>query len=492
MSKKRDIIKNTLKFSSSRYFSQFLGFFTATFMRRFLGPYSMGVWSILRVVLDYARYTHLGVLNALPYKIPYFIGRGELDESEVMKDITFSFLAVSSLLSGIAIAAFAILRKSSLSSDIFMGLLVVSALIIVQRIYNLYVMLLRAHKNFGVLSKAIAFDAVINLLLVLIIVRRFNLNGLFFVVLLMPVLNTIYIHINAKYSFKFRFNKAKLGSYIKFGLPLFIQTFMVMILANIDRIFIARMLGLRQLGYYSIAIMARSYNIGIANNFSIVLIPHFMEGFGKNQDIKKVAKYVTVPTLGMAYFMILMLGMVFIAAPPFVTYILPRFTPGIMAMKIFLITTFFGAISPNSENCIVALGKQVRLIPIALVALVVNIILNYVFIKTGYGINGVAVATAIAAFISFIMILIYAMTQFETATGIIKFILKILIPLIYGAGILIGLDSIIYIYSPIVSAFIKMALFTAAFIPVIAYLNKKTGIVSDLMAVILKKNKEKI
>ena len=48
----------------------------------------------------------------------------------------------------------------------------------------------------------------------------------------------------------------------------FSSGFSMLMLYSVDRIMIAKMLGLQQLGYYSIAIMARTYNLGIAHNFN--------------------------------------------------------------------------------------------------------------------------------------------------------------------------------------------------------------------------------
>jgi O-antigen/teichoic acid export membrane protein len=53
---KEKIVKDTIDLSVARYGSQFLGFFTAVGMRRFLGPYYMGIWGLFKVLIGYLSY----------------------------------------------------------------------------------------------------------------------------------------------------------------------------------------------------------------------------------------------------------------------------------------------------------------------------------------------------------------------------------------------------------------------------------------------------
>lgn len=53
ISEKEHIIKETIQLTSARYFSQGLGFVTAIALRRFLGPFYMGLWSLFRIISDY-------------------------------------------------------------------------------------------------------------------------------------------------------------------------------------------------------------------------------------------------------------------------------------------------------------------------------------------------------------------------------------------------------------------------------------------------------
>jgi O-antigen/teichoic acid export membrane protein len=481
--KKKTILEHIIKYSSSIYISQFLGFFTAVFMRRFLGPLYTGLWQLLKVVLSYATNTHLGTTDTVYYKTPMFKGEGKPEEADKVKNTVFSFITTAALVSAAGIMIYALSFRFRLSNEVFYGLLAIAVTLIIQRVYTFYVTLLRANKDFTVLSKSILFDSALNLLFVFLIVMKFRLYGLFAVIIIMPVLNIFFIRRYVDYDIRYKLRFDKLFSYIKFGFPLFLQGWMLMVLNSIDKIMISGMLGLQALGYYSIALMAQGYGRSFSKNFSMVITPNFLEEYGRQGDIKKVSRYITVPSFINAYFMSFILGVIFIAAVPFIRLILPKFVPGITAMRVFLLAAFFMSLVPQAAQSLIAMNKQVRLLYILGFAIIINVIMNYSFIKSGFGIVGASAATSFSAFMYFIITYIYSMRHFESAKNIFKFIATLLAPLAYSAFILVILEKFIH-QGIVLGAVIKLALFTAVSLPLLYYLNRKTGIINNLIGTI--------
>ena len=403
------------------------------------------------------------------YKVPYCRGKGDIEEANNVKNVVFSYIAVTSFVSGAGIAIYALIFRTDLSQQMFYGLLVAAAYLLCRRINAYYVMLLRANKDFTVLSKSIVFDAVVNLALTVVIVRAYALYGLFAAVIIMPILNVLFIRRFVDYDIKFRVNFTKLWVYIKFGFPLFVNSMLFMTLRSIDKIMIAKFLGLEALGFYSIALMTRAYGEGLSRNFNIVITPHFLEDYGSMGDIKLASKYLKVPARLMSTFMVMILGLVYISAPVVVELVLPKFIPGIMALKLLLVATFFYVASPQSNHFLITLNKQVRLIPISTFVIIVNVILNYFFIKSGYGITGVAVATGIASLISFLITLIYAMLHVDNIGKTIKFVGIVVFPLIYSAFILILLDKHLILENVIATAVVKALTFLVLCAPLVFY-----------------------
>lgn len=482
--KKRAIVGHTIRYATSQYFSQFIGFFTAVITRRLLNPFLMGIIEILDVVQGYASYAHLGTAHTLFYKFPYLKGKEKEEEADELKNIIFTFITIAATATSISIMIFAFVFRHKFSPQIFYGLISVSIITICQRVYTYYIMLLRANKDFKILSMSVAFDAVVNLILVLIIVGKFRLYGMYAVLIILPVANTFFIRMFVSYNISYRFDIKKILSCIRFGFPVLLKGILDTLLFSIDRIMIAGMLGIGQLGFYSIAPMARNYSGGISKNFVIVVTPYFLETFGKEEGTKDVSRYIIIPSTILSVFMAFFLSLVFLAAPVFITLVLPKFIPGLTALKIFLLTTFFTTLVPFATDFLIASNRQVKVTVLALVVLAINAALNYVFIKSGYGINGVAAATAIASFFYFIIIIGHAMRHFDSTRDVTWFIIKMLLPLFYAVVLIVLLQNIVSVANTFVDLFLKMTIFSVFYFPFFLYLNKKTKAIDIIISVL--------
>ena len=484
--KKKTILRDLFTYMPGRYFSQFIGFFISLFMKRFLGPFYAGIWALLRVIVRYVRYLELGTPASVFYKLPFFIGQGKKEEADEVKNVVFSFLMVTTFIASLGVASYALCSSKHLSHEMFWGLLAVSVILICERVYNFYILLLRTNKDYNVLSKSLCFDAIINLLLVLFVVSKFKLYGLFVVVIILPILNVLFIRHYVKYNIQWVFNWKKAFTYVKFGLPMYLSSILSMLLNSVDRIMVVSMLGFQQLGFYSIAVMAKSYSAQLSTNFSHVTSPHFIEDFGKG-DKKRLPSYVIDGSFSVSCFMAIILGVIFIFSLPIIRLVLPAFEPGLTALRIFLLTSFFMSLASFPQDYIVTRDKQIMLLPFMSIALAINVVLNYYFIKSGFGISGAATSTAISSGFYLLSIFGYGMRYFANARGMVRYILKIFFPLIYLVVIILLLERFITYPDVWLNSFIKAGLFLIASIVVVLSLERETGLVKILTGLIKEK-----
>lgn len=473
---KERIVKDTAKYNIAQYSSQVIGFFTAVAMRSFLGPYLMGIWSLLKVVMNYACLMNLGVDAAAAYKIPFYKGKNDKRAKAEVRDAAFGFLFLVSILSSIIVIIAAFILRHRYPQEVIIGLIFVSIYIVLQKLYSYYIEVLRANSNFSVISVSVVFDAVVNLALIFLLVRNFKLYGLYAAAMLMAVLNTFFVHILARYRIQFVFHLKRMASLIRFGFPLLILGFLGTILMSVDVIMIAKMLGIAFVGYYSIATMARNYLVGATNNFGIVTMPRMLEAYGKTKQVKDIQKFVTISAEAISYLLPILLGFIYLAMPLLVTKVLPRFIPGILAAQILLLDIFFRSCCPQARSFLIALNKQVKILPITITAILINIILNYIFIKMDFGIYGVAVGTSIATLFNFLCILIYAMSHFAETKEILLFILRILFPLLYITAVVISCSCLIKAGNAYLNLAISIAVLAVFSIPLLFYINRKTHI----------------
>ena len=212
---KKAILKDTGKYSSAQYFCKGIGFVTAIAIRRFLGPYFMGIWSLLQVVQGYLSYLSFGVNSAAVYNIPFFKGKGDRLSEEETRDTAFTFLFIVSIVSCLGLVAAAIIMRHSYPKVVIIGLLALGLYIILDRFFSYYVITLRAYKNFSVLTRSLLFDSVTTLLLVFLLVRQFKIYGFYVAVSLMAVLNVLFVHRLARYRINLGLNPQRLKKLIK-------------------------------------------------------------------------------------------------------------------------------------------------------------------------------------------------------------------------------------------------------------------------------------
>ncbi|NQT95559.1 MAG: oligosaccharide flippase family protein [Candidatus Omnitrophica bacterium] len=474
---KEQIIKDTFQLTSARYLSQGIGFFTAIAMRRFLGPFYMGIWSLFKVIIGYVPYLFFGVERGAVNKIPFYAGSGDKHSEEEVKNTSFSVMFLVSALAGAGLLTTALILRNHHPKEVIIGLCALSIYLILNSLCTFYRLLLRAKRNFSLLSKATIFDAVINLILIFLLVSRFKIYGLYMVLILVLFLNIIYIHIHARYRVRFGIKRNRVLSLMRVGFPITVVGLLQWVLGSLDRIMIAKMIGIASVGFYSIPIMVKSY-AGQLSGFGTVLYPRLMEAYGKSQNLEEIKKYVTVPTAINAYILPVILGVIFFIVPLLVRKILPKFIPGILAMQILLLEIFFASCCAQAYYFIIAMKKQARVIFIVISAIILNVIGNYVLIKKGYGIYGVAYATSFVTFLNFIVLQTYAMKHFAKAKEILFFLGKIIAPLIYTLIIALFLESSVKIPNMYIETAVKSFLLLVASLPGLLYINRETKIIN--------------
>lgn len=483
MSEKKAIIKDMFQLTFARYCSQGVGFFTSIILRRFLGPFYIGIWSLLKIISEYSIYLSLGVNEGMSYAIPYLVGRNEKKSEEEIKDIAFNFIFFTTLLSSIAVIIATIFLRNKYPVEVVVGLFALSIYMLLDRICSYYMLLLRARKNFSILSKAIIFDAVINICLIVLLVKEFKIYGFYAVVIILAVLNTVFMHLFARYKVNLNFRFTGVVKLIKIGFPITIVGLLQSVLASMDRIMIAKMIGVVFVGYYSVSIMTKNY-ITQFSNFGTVLYPRILEAFGRNESIEDIKKYAVVPQKVNAYTLPLLLGAIFFIAPVLIKAVLPKFIPGILAIQILLVDMFFRSCHAQPTHFLIVIKKQSKIIFVTTFSIFLTIMLNYVLVKMGYGIYGVAAATSIVSIFIFITLQIYAMRYFAKVKEICLFFIEMVMPFLYTTLLVLLIENFVRFPNMHVNAAVKCFILFIFSIPLLVYINNRTQVIRLIIGMI--------
>jgi O-antigen/teichoic acid export membrane protein len=198
---------------------------------------------------------------------------------------------------------------------------------------------------------------------------------------------------------------------VRFGLPLVPTTLSVFIITMTDRIFITQMIGVSSTGEYALG-----YQIGmilgiLSDSYNNAWGPWLLKSLKENElSVKiKIVKYTYL------YFLALIFAGLFIslAAPWFFDLFIGKEFRNAIIYIIWIVMGFvFSGMYKAVSNYIYFIEKSHILMWITAIAAVLNIVLNYVFIKIN-GAIGAAQATTVVNFVFFLLTWVAAIKYYQ-------------------------------------------------------------------------------
>lgn len=253
---------------------------------------------------------------------------------------------------------------------------------------------------------------------------------------------------------KIKINKNTQKKMLLYGLPITFSFVLSVALQNIDKIMISYILGVEQNGNYSV-----SYDL-IHNLLYMIMTSFALAGFpivlktikekGNSSGKKEFEKYaellllISIPAT---------IGLIAIA-PNLINIVIGNdYTIPEHLINLIIIATFFhGMKSHYYDQGLQISGKTKSFFIPALVAIIVNIILNFYLLST-YGIEGAAFATLIAFLLALILSGVYSKKNYK-----VKFPFKTLIKIVLSTSLMYVFIIQINLNSDIVNMIIKIIL----------------------------------
>ncbi len=485
MSLRTRVLKDTLQYSIANYFAMAVGIGVSLATKSILGAVGAGYWALFKVFQSYGEYSDLGTRDALLREIPQASGAGDPARCARLQNSALAFTAVMSVLSALVIAAIALFKTSD--PVLRSGLLLVALLVIATHFYNFMLNLLRTLKKVGTLSVLIAVNIVLVAVFSVAGAMLGGVRGMTAGVLLSTVCAAGFAYRSAGINFRPEWNWTEIRRLIGIGLPVVVLSYVLITFLSIDAVMIGRMIGLEQLGYYTIALMTVQQVSSLGRFTQIIVFPHIQEQYGRTGSLESSEKYFVKTTQALQHFLPFIIGASVLLVPLIVHYLLPRFEPGIPAMKVLVTVYYFVAVSEMASTILFTVDRQKRLIPIYGVVVAVAALLNYGFIKAGYGIVGVAAATGISYLLFFLSVFIYS---FRTLIGWRRAALQagsILAMFAYFAACLYAVGRWVHGPNPVAETFFQLAVFVGAMLPLAIRYERKERILSAVAGILMNK-----
>jgi O-antigen/teichoic acid export membrane protein len=390
-------LKNMLYFFSAVVLVKFIGIFTTFFMARILNPSNYGLWLTLLLIASYSTIACFGTVETLIKQFPYYIGKGELENARKIENGVLGSIVLSAILVLIIGFTFTLLI-TNIQFQYELGqirLMLITAVLSFFSAFFYY--RFAAHQNFKVASFLDAVRAISSFVLLISFSLMWGLKGAIIGCFISELIICIISGILSNQmcgKVGLSFNLSLIWSLIKIGFPITIIWWVFTIHMTVDRIMSMSLLGKVATGYYGLGISIISTLILIPQVVGQVLYPKINEQVGKSVDQRNITLFVIIPTKALSLMLSLSIGILLLLSSTVYHAIFPKYAPGLASAQILLLGSFFICLIRNGVNFLVAINKQGELLIFFLVSIVVVVLGNFILIKLGFNIEGIAISTA--------------------------------------------------------------------------------------------------
>jgi O-antigen/teichoic acid export membrane protein len=416
----RKFIRDSVGYAMAQYVVRGMLMFRGVIAARLLGPGLYGAWNAIQIMMDYGNLAPAGTQQGLDQTVP---PRIVADDPRGLARVKRAALFNISLLSGVFALACLMLGQFGHSAMLHSwGAAGVGAAMICAVTTNLayyQTSIMRSHGDITTASGWMMIQGAVGGVLGLALLPWLHAWGL----LLGWTIGCLAAFV---FSTTRSLRLAPLApvpssesfDLVQIGFPMFVFTASTQVMRNLDRLIILRWVGTQELGYYSLSVMALTFLLYLPDSVTYVIYPRLLHKYGESGgDAASIRPPVERVMQAISILVPFLSGLAFLFAEPTVTLVLPKFLPGVGALRILCFGAVALAFSNLASVVMMTIGRQLMLMPTAIFGVGLYAGLDYAAVKMGYGITGVATATLIAYVVNSLVLLLMALAGIGVRGG---------------------------------------------------------------------------
>lgn len=394
--------KDIIKISGSNTSAAIVNIIIGILITRLLGPEGRGIYeAILVIPLIVISFSELGFRRSTIFHL----GQKKFTVEEILSSL-FITIVVTTIV-GILICSFSFFFLNNPAFTIPLIILAVSRIPLrLVRIYTEGFFMGQEKYNLSILVKWIFLITNLASLIILIWIFEFGVIGALVSFLIANLLASLIaiIKIGSENKIRFRLYPKVLGSLIKFGLIYSAALFVMLLNMKVDILILGSLSTMEQVGFYSLAVAIVS-NWQIPFNFSGIIVSKSANTTDKEVLNLNLAKLIRVSVLlALIAYIIL-----YFIAPYLVEFVYGKdFLPSVQMIRVLIPGLFMLIMARIMGNRISGEGKPYIFMMIGIPALILNIILNFLWIPIYQGM-GAAMATVVSySFLTIVGLFVYS------------------------------------------------------------------------------------
>jgi len=392
--------KNIVITFSSRFFAAIFAALSTIIIARAFGPLGKGIFTMVAFFPALAlNFGHLGLGNANTYLIAQ-------DKERTKKSFYNSFWG-GLIIGWFFIIIFTliyrfypheILGKGDIGTRYFLFSLITIPFILWENFYQGIFVGRQEFKFFNLIaliSKILLFIGLVILVLVLKPDMRYSVFYYLFLMVFPAIIYSIYFLVH--YGFPFEFDKQIFLRTINFGIRSYLACLLAFLVLRSDIYFVNLFRGLQEVGLYSLAVGFGDNILLLVSSAALVLFPKITENQDQGLDTTlKVSRVISF-----------IIGIIIIFSLIFAIWFIPlvfgeSFRASLPAFYILLPAIYFWSINSFLTQFFASKGYPWITVFLWLPGLIVNIILNIIYIPI-YGAIAAASTSLLAYFLTFIL-----------------------------------------------------------------------------------------
>lgn len=363
---------------------------------RMLGPLGYGAWNAMQLMMDYGVFAAAGTQQGLDQAVPARIVAGDPVALERIKRAGFANILLMTLL----FMAGCLIWASAGSSRLlgvwgFPGIALALSCVLAVNLAYYGLTLLRSHGEMTTVSTWFVIQGLTGVGLGLALIPSLGEWGLLWGWVAGCFASLLFVLVRGRRIAPLltAFGPENL-MLVRIGLPMFIFNSSMIVMRSLDRLIILRYLGTQDLGFYSLSVMVLTFLLYLPDSVSYVVYPQLLRRYGEGgEDPTVIRDRVEQLLQAMAVLVPLLSGLAYLWTREIVALMLPKFLPGVSAVRILCFGAVGLAIGTIGSIVLMTVGRRMALVPAAMFATALGAALDIVAVRLGFGITGVAWAT---------------------------------------------------------------------------------------------------
>ncbi|HTO92075.1 MAG TPA: lipopolysaccharide biosynthesis protein [Candidatus Sulfotelmatobacter sp.] len=443
----RKLVRDSIGYATSQFIVRAAMIVRTVLAARWLGPQAYGAWNALQLMMDYGTLAPLGTQQGLDQRVPRAIVDGDPVRLARIKRAGFTnILLLTGLFCATGIVYLSRSNGRIMSFWAGAGMLVAMAVVLLINWANYHTTLLRSHGNIGAVSRWFFVQGMVGAVLGLALIPWQGAWGLLWGWLLGTLVSFAWTRWDARKLAPLRpLIGSENGDLLRVGFPLFFFLGSALVMRSLDRLIILRFLGTRELGYYSLAVTALTLLMYVPDSATYVLYPRLLQGYRAGGDQPEAIRdHVIVALTVLSTLTPALGGLAFLAARDLIGAVLPNYIAGATAVRVLCFGAAALTLSNLASIVLMTLGRQVWLIPIAVLFTAACGFADLEVLRRGYGISGVAWATLATYVASGMVVLALALAALGAGwLGTLRRLFGCAWALLAAIGIAVGLDRLL-------------------------------------------------